>query len=71
MRATDDRRHPRLDQLLQARGVVAERLDGDTEDIFMWSARNREGMPVPAILGFEIDHCELAGHELDLSADRP
>ena len=71
VRAADDRRHARLDHVLQPRGVVAERLDRDAHDALVRRARDRERMPVPAVLGLEVDHRELARHEVDRPAERP
>ena len=71
MGAADDCRHAGLEQLLEARRVVAERLDRDAEDVLVRRAGDGERMAVPAVLGFEVDHGELAGHEFDLASDRP
>ena len=68
--AADDGRHARLDELLQPRRVVAERLDRDAHDVLVRGARDRERMAVPAVLGLDVDHGELAGHELHVPADR-
>ena len=71
MGASDDCRHAVLQQLLEARRVVAERLDRDAEDILVRRAGNGERMAVPAVLGFDVDHGELARKEFHLASDRP
>ena len=70
VRTADDRRHARLDELLQSRRVVAQRLDRDAHDVLVRGAGDRERVSVPAVLGLDVDHGELAGDELHVPADR-
>ena len=69
VRAAHDSRHAGLEEIREPRRVVAERLDRDAEAILVRSARDRERMAMPAVLRLQVDHRELARHELDLPSE--
>ena len=64
-------RHALLDELVQMRRVVAQRLHRDPHAPLGWRARQRERVPVPTVLGLDEDHRELSRYEPDTPAERP
>src|SRR5580765_6672693 len=65
VRAADNGRHARLDDVRKSCCVVAERFYRHAKTIFVRRSRDREGVPVPAVLRFDVDHRALSRPELD------
>jgi hypothetical protein len=62
-RAADHSGHSGPDGVRELGGAVAQGLDRESQVFVARRARDREGVPVPAVQSFEEEHGELAGRE--------
>jgi hypothetical protein len=60
-RPADHRGHAGPHDIRELRGPVAQRLDGEVQDLVVRGAGDREGMPVPAVLAFQEEMANWPG----------